>query len=140
MDVKRMEQFSKMQTNCLDMMKELIAYDKEEALKKGEQPMNTKLVEAFIETQGKALNTFSDLLLKHKPALEAIEAKIQEEKNAKIKASREVSKIKADIKKAKTDEASLFCMETEPTAPLETEPTELDGCEEFGEYDFEEND
>ena len=67
LNISKMEQFSKMQIECLEMMQGLIAYDKEESAKGTITPTNTKLVEAFIDTQKKALQAFTDLLEKHKP-------------------------------------------------------------------------
>ena len=62
LNISKMEQFSKMQIECLEMMQGLIAYDKEESAKGTITPTNTKLVEAFIDTQKKALQAFTDLL------------------------------------------------------------------------------
>lgn len=129
LNISKMEQFSKVQIECLEMMNELIAYDKEEAVKGKIAPTNTKLVEAFIETQKKALQAFIDLLEKHKPALQAI----QEEARKKAEAER---KEKEKAKKAIKEEGSLFsCIEP---ATIEVEESEEEPL--LGEYDIEEHD
>lgn len=136
LDIPKMEQFSEMQNNCLNMMKKLIEYDRETALKNNVAPTNTKLVEAFIETQQKALNAFADLLTKHKPALEAIKEKMQAEAAEKQKKEAEAKKIKADVKKAMSEEGSLFSC-SDP-APIDGEDVEEEPL--LGEYDIEECD
>ena len=114
-----------MQIECLEMMQGLIAYDKEESAKGTITPTNTKLVEAFIDTQKKALQAFTDLLEKHKPALQAI----QKESRKKAEAERKE-------KKAIKEEGSLFsCIEP---ATIEVEKSEEEPL--LGEYDIEEND
>ena len=129
MNISKMEQISKMQIECLEMMQGLIAYDKEESAKGKITPTNTKLVEAFIDTQKKALQAFSDLLEKHKPALQAI----QKESRKKAEAER---KEKEKAKKAIKEEGSLFsCIEP---ATIEVEESEEEPL--LGEYDIEEND
>lgn len=74
------ERFLKQQTDCLDILTELIAFDKEH----GEPPENTRVLEAFIDTQRRALDLAGKLLEKHKPALE--EAAKRNVKNVKLKA------------------------------------------------------
>lgn len=133
LDVDQMNQFADAQIDCLNMMTELIAYDKAEAEKNNQQPMNTKLVEAFIDTQRKALNTFLELIAKHKPALDAVNAKLAEERAEKAKAESAKKKLIDDVKKAVKDTNSLFC---EACEPEDDEPTEL----ALDEYSFEEND
>lgn len=135
LNISKMEQFSKVQIECLEMMNELIAYDKEEAVKGKIAPTNTKLVEAFIETQKKALQAFIDLLEKHKPALQAIQEKARKKAEAERKEKEKARKIKEDVKKVIKEEGSLFAC-TEPL-PLEEEPAEEPL---LGEYDIEEND
>lgn len=129
LNISKMEQFSKMQIECLEMMQGLIAYDKEESAKGKITPTNTKLVEAFIDTQKKALQAFTDLLEKHKPALQAI----QKESRKKAEAER---KEKEKAKKAVKEEGSLFaCIEP---ATIEVEEAEDESL--LGEYDIEEHD
>lgn len=141
------ERFLKQQVNCLDILTELIAYDKEH----GEPPETTRVLEAFIDTQRKALNTAGKLLEKHKPALEEAEkaekAKREAEekiKAAKTKAEQKKEQVKKDLEKAKTDEASLFCdcadeadeeAEQEENGILDEADTETDDG-----YGFEEDD
>lgn len=115
-----------MQIECLELMQGLIAYDKSEAEKGKIAPTNTKLVEAFIETQKKALLAFTDLLEKHKPALQAIQEEARKKAEAERKEKEKARKIKEDVKKAIKEEGSLFAC---------TEPLPL-----LGEYDIEEND
>lgn len=87
------------------------------------------MVEAFIDTQKKALQAFTDLLEKHKPALQAI----QKESRKKAEAER---KEKEKAKKAIKEEGSLFsCIEP---ATIEVEKSEEEPL--LGEYDIEEND
>ena len=129
LNISKMEQFSKVQIECLEMMNELIAYDKEESAKGKITPTNTKLVEAFIDTQKKALQAFTDLLEKHKPALQAI----QEESRKKAEAER---KEKEKEKSAIQEEGSLLsCIEP---ATIEVEESEEEPL--LGEYDIEEHD
>lgn len=135
LDIAQMERFSEMQISCLNMMKKLIEYDRETALKNNVTPTNTRLVEAFIEPQQKALNAFADLLVKHKPALEAIKAKMNADAAEKQKKEEETRQLKADVKKAMSEEGSLFSC-TNPT-PIEGEDVEEPL---LGEYDIEEND
>lgn len=129
LNISKMEQFSKIQIECLELMQGLIAYDKEEAVKGNITATNTKLVEAFVDTQKKALQAFTDLLEKHKPALQAI----QKESRKKAEAER---KEKEKAKKAIKEEGSLFSC-TEP-ATIEVEESEEEPL--LGEYDIEEND
>lgn len=118
-----------MQIECLELMQGLIAYDKSETEKGKITPTNTKLVEAFIETQKKALQAFTDLLEKHKPALQAIQEEARKKAEAERKEKEKARKIKEDVKKAIKEEGSLFAC----TEPLVEEPL-------LGEYDIEEND
>lgn len=136
LNINRMEQFSKMQIECLEMMQGLIAYDKEEAAKGKITPTNTKLVEAFIDTQKKALQAFSDLLEKHKSTLQAIQDEIRKKAEAERQEKAKAKKIKEDIKKAISEEGSLFAC-SEPV-PIETEEPVEEPL--LGEYDIEEND
>ena len=129
LNISKMEQFSKVQIECLEMMNELIAYDKEESAKGKITPTNTKLVEAFIDTQKKALQAFTDLLEKHKPALQAI----KKESRKKAEAER---KEKEKEKKAIKEEGSLFF--SKQPATIEVEESEEEPL--LGEYDIEEHD
>lgn len=137
------ERFLKQQTDCLDILTELIAFDKEH----GEPPENTRVLEAFIDTQRRALDLAGKLLEKHKPALEEA-AKAEREKReaeSKIKAAeaKEAQKkeqAKKDLEKAKTDENSLFCdFADEEADPKADELTEDDEEADDG-YGFEEDD
>lgn len=136
LNISKMEQFSKMQIECLEMMQGLIAYDKLEAEKGKITPTNTKLVEAFIDTQKKALQAFTDLLEKHKPALQAIQEEARKKAEAERKEKEKARKIKEDVKKAIKEEGSLFAC-TEPLSLEAEEPAEEPL---LGEYDIEEND
>ena len=106
------ESFIKQQVKCLDILTELIAYDKQH----GEPPENTRVLEAFIDTQRRALDLAGKLLEKHKPALEEA-AKAEREKReaeskiktAEAKEAQKKEQAKKDLEKAKTDENSLFC-------------------------------
>lgn len=136
LNIGQMEQFSKVQSDCLEMMQGLIAYDKEQAAKGNITPTNTKLVEAFIDTQKKALQAFSDLLEKHKPALQAIQDEIRKKAEAERREKEKALKIKEDVKKAIKEEGSLFAC-TEPVTVEKEEPAEEPL---LGEYNIEEND
>lgn len=125
-----------MQIECLEMMQGLIAYDKEESAKGKITPTNTKLVEAFIDTQKKALQAFTDLLEKHKPALQAIQDEIRKKAEAERREKEKALKIKEDVKKAIKEEGSLFAC-TEPVTVEKEEPAEEPL---LGEYNIEEND
>ena len=125
-----------MQIECLEMMQGLIAYDKEESAKGKITPTNTKLVEAFIDTQKKALQAFTDLLEKHNPALQAIQEEARKKAEAERKEKEKARKIKEDVKKAIQEEGSLFAC-TEPLS-LEVEKPAEEPL--LGEYDIEEND
>ena len=132
LNISKMEQFSKMQIECLEMMQGLIAYDKEESAKGKITPTNTKLV----DTQKKALQAFTDLLEKHKPALQAIQEEARKKAEAERKEKEKARKIKEDVKKAIQEEGSLFAC-TEPLS-LEVEKPAEEPL--LGEYDIEEND
>lgn len=92
LNISKMEQFSKMQIECLEMMQGLIAYDKEESAKGKITPTNTKLVEAFIDTQKKALQAFTDLLEKHKPALQAIQEEARKKQKPNVRKKKRLVK------------------------------------------------
>ena len=142
------EQFIKQQTECLDMLTELIEYDKQH----GDPPEKARVLEGFVETQRKALAMAATLLEKHKPALVAAEKEEREKRQAqeKIEAAKrkEESKktqVKEDLKKATSEEGSLFCAfgdEADKTGEeTETKEQELDDdCEADDGYGFEEND
>lgn len=136
LNISKMEQFSKMQIECLEMMQGLIAYDKSESEKGKITPTNTKLVEAFIDTQKKALQAFTDLLEKHKPTLQAIQEEARKKAEAERKEKEKARKIKEDVKKAIKEEGSLFAC-TEPLSLEAEEPAEEPL---LGEYDIEEID
>lgn len=136
LNISKMEQFSKMQIECLEMMHKLIAYDKEESAKGKITPTNTKLVEAFIETQKKALQAFMELIEKHKPSLQALQEEIRKKAEAERQEKERARKIKEDVKKAISEEDSLFsCIEP---APFEAEEPVEEPL--LGEYDIEECD
>lgn len=136
------ESFIKQQVKCLDILTELIAFDKEH----GEPPENTRVLEGFIDTQRKALETATKLFVKHKTSLELAEReeRLKREEQAKIEAAKlkeeqKKAKVKEDLKKATSDEGSLFCSCDE--ADEEAEAQELDEDTEADDgYGFEEND
>ena len=136
------ESFIKQQVKCLDILSELIAYDKQH----GDPPENTRVLEGFIDTQRKALETATKLFEKHKTALELAEReeRLKREEQAKIEAAKlkeeqKKAKVKEDLKKATSDEGSLFCSCDE--ADEEAEAQELDEDTEADDgYGFEEND
>lgn len=132
------ENFLKQQVRCLDMLSELIVYDKEH----GTPPENSKVLEAFIDTQRRALDMASKLLEKHKPALEEAEKTEREKQKkeaaieaAKRKEKQKEEKVKEDLKKAQEEEISLFCCKEEPIQTDEAEDEVVDDG-----YSFEEND
>lgn len=142
------EQFIKQQTECLDMLAELIEYGKQH----GDPPEKARVLEGFIDTQRRALNMAAKLIKKHKPALEAAEKAEREKRQAqekleaaKRKEESKKTQVKEDLKKATTDEGSLFCAfgdEADKTGEeTETQEQELDEvCETDDGYGFEEND
>lgn len=75
------EQFIKQQTECLDMLTELIEYDKQH----GNPPEKARVLEGFIDTQRRALDMAATLLQKHKPALEEAEKAEREKRQAQEK-------------------------------------------------------
>lgn len=136
------ESFIKQQIKCLDILSELIAYDKQH----GDPPEKTRVLEGFIDTQRKALETATKLFVKHKMSLELAEReeRLKREEQAKIEAAKlkeeqKKAKVKEDLKKATSDEGSLFCSCDE--ADEEAEAQELDEDTEADDgYGFEEND
>ena len=136
------ESFIKQQIKCLDILSELIAYDKQH----GDPPEKTRELEGFIDTQRKALETATKLLVKHKTSLELAEReeRLKREEQAKIEAAKlkeeqKKAKVKEDLKKATSDEGSLFCSCDE--ADEEAEAQELDEDTEADDgYGCEEND
>lgn len=136
------ESFIKQQIKCLDILSELIAYDKQH----GDPPEKTRVLEGFIDTQRKALETATKLFVKHKTSLELAEReeRLKREEQAKIEAvklkeEQKKAKVKEDLKKATSDEGSLFCSCDE--ADEEAEAQELDEDTEADDgYGFEEND
>lgn len=137
------EQFITQQVKCLDMLTELIEFDKQH----GNPPEKARVLEGFIDTQRRALDMATKLLEKHKPALEEAEKAEREKQEAqeKIEAAKrkEESKkaqVKEDLKKATTDEGSLFSSFGND-AEEETEQDEMQAdCEADDGYGFEEND
>lgn len=133
------ESFIKQQIKCLDILSELIAYDKQH----GDPPEKTRVLEGFIDTQRKALETATKMFVKHKTSLELAEReeRLKREKQAKIEAAKlkeeqKKEKVKEDLKKATSDEGSLFC-----SCDDEAEAQELDEDTEADDgYGFEEDD
>ena len=139
------EQFIKQQTECLDMLTELIEYDKQH----GDPPEKARELEGFIDTQRRALDMATKLLEKHKSALEEAEKAEREKRQAqakieaaKKKEEQKKTQVKEDLKKATTDEGSLFCaFGDEADEEAEVQEQELDeDCEADDGYGFEEND
>lgn len=142
------ESFIKQQVKCLDILTELIAYDKQH----GEPPENTRVLEAFIDTQRRALDLAGKLLEKHKPALEEA-AKAEREKRqaqekieaAKRKEESKKTQVKEDLKKATSEEGSLFCAfgdeadKSDEEAEAQEQEIYEDSEADDG-YGFEEND
>lgn len=141
-EINYTESFIKQQIKCLDILSELIAYDKQH----GDPPEKTRVLEGFIDTQRKALETATKLFVKHKTSLELAEReeRLKREEQAKIEAAKlkeeqKKAKVKEDLKKATSDEGSLFCSCDE--ADEEAEAQELDEDTEADDgYGFEEND
>lgn len=137
------ESFIKQQVKCLYILTELIAYDKQH----GNPPENTRVLEGFIDTQRKALETATKLFEKHKTALELAEReeRLKKEEQAKIEAAKRKEeqkkvKVKEDLQKATTEEGSLFCSCDDETDE-EAEAQELDEDIEADDgYGFEEDD
>lgn len=137
------ESFIKQQIKCLDILSELIAYDKQH----GDPPEKTRVMEGFIDTQRKALETAEKLFEKHKPALEEAEKAEREKQQAqakieaaKRKEEQKKAKVKEDLQKATSDEGSLFCSCADE-ADEEAETQELDeDTEDDDGYGFEEDD
>lgn len=137
------ESFIKQQIKCLDILSELIAYDKQH----GDPPEKTRVMEGFIDTQRKALETAEKLFEKHKPALEEAEKAEREKQQAqakieaaKRKEEQKKAKVKEDLQKATSDEGSLFCYCADE-ADEEAETQELDEDTEADDgYGFEEDD
>ena len=137
------ESFIKQQIKCLDILSELIAYDKQH----GDPPEKTRVMEGFIDTQRKALETAEKLFEKQKPALEEAEKAEREKQQAqakieaaKRKEEQKKAKVKEDLQKATSDEGSLFCSCADE-ADEEAETQELDEDTEADDgYGFEEDD
>lgn len=101
-EIRFTENFLKQQVKCLDILAELIEYDKQHS----DPPENTRVLAAFIDTQRKALDMASKLLEKHKPALEEAEKAEREKQQAqekieaaKRKEEQKKEKVKEDLKK-----------------------------------------
>lgn len=124
--VSMMERTFSMQLDFLKAIRSLVAYDKEHS----QEPEKTRFLEAFCDTQEKALGMAVRLLDKHKDTLLA-EVKAKKEarqkaeeaeraKNtARQKEEAQKKAIEDDLKKAETEEGSLF-------AGLEGEDNEED--------------
>lgn len=132
MDIGQINNFTSQQLKWLDMFTELIKYDKEQAAT-GKPPENTRLLEAFIDTQRRALEVTGKLIEKHKPALEAQAKKKQAEAAFKSKEQAVQTKIKQNYKEAVTDESSLFA-----EAKIEENADSIDDGYSFEETDCEE--
>ena len=106
--VSMMERTFSMQLDFLKAIRGLIAYDKDHS----QEPEKTRFLEAFCDTQEKALNMAVLLLNKHKDSLLDEEKAQKEAKRAKdtAKQKEEAQKkaIEDDLKKAETEEGSLF--------------------------------
>ena len=137
-NINKTDKFLKQQIECLEILTELIAFDKEH----GSPAENTKVLEAFIETKKRALNMANKLLEKHKPMLEAEEKAEQERKKAqsKIEAAKrkeedKKAQIIKDLKIAQTDENSLFACTLDESQNQADEDKKI-----IDEYSFEEID
>ena len=135
-EIRFTENFLKQQVKCLDILTELIEYDKQH----GNPPEVTRVLAAFIDTQRKALATATKLFEKHKTALEEVEKTEREKQRArekieaaKRKEEQKKEKVKEDLKKAANDEGSLFCSCNETQELEEETDPEDDG------YGFEED-
>ena len=111
-NVNRTESFLKQQINCLEILTELIAFDKEH----GNPPETARVLEAFIDTQRRALDMAGKLLEKHKPTLEAKEKAEAEKRQAEAQlnaakakeAQKKRSRQKKTLKKQKRMKAVCF--------------------------------
>lgn len=142
MKISEIENITKMQINYINMITELINYDKEN----GKPAENTRVLTAFCDTQRKSLEMIQKLIEKHKPALEEEEKKEREKREAERKLElakkKEESKkenLQQDLEKAKTDDTSLFSFaeeskDTKQACILDEETEEKD------DYSFEESD
>lgn len=142
-NVNRTESFLKQQINFLEILTELIAFDKEH----GNPPETARVLEAFIDTQRRALDMAGKLLEKHKPTLEAKEKAEAEKRQAeaqlnaaKAKEAQKKEQAKKDLEKAKTDESSLFCDFADEDAEQKDNILEETDTEADDGYSFEEND
>lgn len=113
--VQAMETAFSMQLEFINVINNLIVYDKDHS----ETPEKTKYLQAFCDTQERALDEALRLLDKHKDALLADEASRKEQEEQKRKAEQtrikaenkkkeETKAIAQDLKKAKEDADSLF--------------------------------
>ena len=68
-EINYTENFIKQQVKCLDILTELIEYDKQH----GDPPEKARVLEGFIDTQKRALEMATKLLEKHKPTLQEAE-------------------------------------------------------------------
>ena len=106
-NIEKIQQFNSMQLECLNLLIELIQYDKAQA-ENNLHPENTRVLEAFIDTQYKALATINILIEKHKTSLEKIINDAKAKEVEKQKNEKKVIAIAIDQDKAKKDETSLF--------------------------------
>lgn len=106
-NIEKIQQFNSMQLECLILLIDLIKYDKAQA-DNNLQPENTRVLEAFIDTQHKALTTINILIEKHKASLEKITNDAKAKEAEKQKNEKKVIAIAIDQDKAKKDETSLF--------------------------------
>ena len=93
--VSMMERTFSMQLDFLKAIRSLIAYDKEHS----QEPEKTRFLEAFCDTQEKALNMAVLLLNKHKDTL------LDEEK-----AQKEAKQKAEEAKRAKDRECKIVCV------------------------------
>lgn len=106
------EQFIKQQTECLDMLTELIEYDKQH----GNPPEKARVLEGFIDTQRRALDMAATLLQKHKPALEEAEKAEREKRQAQEKSKQQSARkkvktqVKEDLKKPQARKAACSAL------------------------------
>ncbi len=116
MDITNIQQIKRqftMQVEFLDCIEELIVYDKAHA----EVPEKTYFLQAFCDTQRKALQIAQQLAGKHENALLAEQEKKQKDraeqerkKRQEIQRQKEQELAEKCLHDAETDETSLFSM------------------------------
>lgn len=143
MKIGEIERFTQTQFQFLDMIAELVMYDKEN----GKPAENTRVLTAFCDTQRRALEMVQKLIEKHKPAILEAEKKEREKQEAarKLEAAKKKEEtkkenIKKDLEKAQKDDTSLFSFANneEKTEQARIFDEELE--EEPDDYSFEEED